>query len=161
MVTTVRVDVCLARRVASLRRLWIFILVLCVTREWTSHRGLKGNYVGAAGGEWLGEWGCRGGRSRSRRWRIGGDTSDNLAKIRRPSFALPRLRRPLPSDQANFSGCSSFGALRLFHGETANLLGKFLLGKSRTLLCYLLPLRRCRSTFERDIFIFISLPFLR
>lgn len=53
---TVHVDVCLARRVASLRRLWIFILVLCVTREWTSHRGLKGNYVGAAGGEWLGEW---------------------------------------------------------------------------------------------------------
>lgn len=135
--------------------------VMCDTRV-DLPQGLKRELRGRSGWRMARRMGCRGGRSRSRRWRIGGDTSDNLAKIRRPSFALPRLHRPLPSDQANFSGCSSFGALRLFHGETANLLGKFLLGKSQTLLYDLpLPLRRCRLTFECDIFTFISLPLPR
>lgn len=152
---TVHIDVCLARRVASLRRLWIFILVLCVTREWTSHRGLKGNYVGAAGGEWLGEWdGCRGGRSRSRRWRIGGDTSDNLARsvVRRSSFLVSAVlcratKRISPDARASSASSISRG-----NGQPPWKISPWKISNYSLLSSPFAPL-----PFKRDIFSFISL----
>nr|KAF7421375.1 hypothetical protein H0235_009211 [Vespula pensylvanica] len=68
-------------------------------------------------------------------------TSQDPSSVVRPSSSPPSFaERP-----SEFLRMLELRALRLFHGETANLLGKFLLGKSQTILYYLLSLRHCRS----------------